>query len=130
MATKRGSEKLMTAWKQRSLTDEAVREIAAELEKSPATIEKVNVVGGQDATGMQVLLSYSGDDVPWCGNDLAFWLKWRRRFGGTVRPPRILINGTPFPDLVRVQLDFGNVGGETVGIDLQDELNVDVELGR
>ena len=130
MAEKRGSEKLMAAWKQRSLTEEGVREIAAELEKSRATIEKVNVVGGQDATGMQVLLSYEGDDVPWCGNDLAFWLKWRRRFGGTVRPPRIIINGIPVPDLVRVQLDFGHVGGEHAGVDLQTELEFDTEIGR
>lgn len=115
----RGSEKLLAAWKQRALTEESVHEIAAELEKSPATVEKVNVVGGSAATGVQVQLSYSGDDVPFCGNDLAFWLRWRRRHGGSVKPPKILINGIPFPDLVRIQLDFGHVG---------DAVNPELEL--
>ena len=36
-------------------------------------------------------------------------LKWHRVHGGEVKPPRILIDGTPWPDLVRMQLDFGHV---------------------
>jgi hypothetical protein len=33
-------------------------------------------------------------------------------YGGAPRPPKIIINGTPFPDLVRMELDFGRVGTE------------------
>ncbi|HEY5945486.1 MAG TPA: hypothetical protein VIV40_08340 [Kofleriaceae bacterium] len=106
----RGSEKLLAAWKNRVLTDEAVKEIAAELEKSPAVVEEVAVVGASNPTGVHVSLMYTGDDVPWCGNDLAFWLKWHRIHGGRTRPPKIIINGIPFPDVVRIQLEFGDPG--------------------
>jgi MoaA/NifB/PqqE/SkfB family radical SAM enzyme len=109
MEGKRGSERLLLAWRHRALTEESVHEIAAELGKSPAKVEKVKVTGGPHSAGVSVLLSYKGDDVPWCGNDLAFWLRWRRKFGaGVVRPPKISINGIPVPDIVRVQLDFGH----------------------
>lgn len=105
----RGSEKLLAAWKARALTDDSVREIADAIGKSPAAVENVNVVGGASATGVQVTLRYDGDDVPWCGNDILFWLKWHRQHGGVTKPPKIIINGIPWPDLVRVQLDFGHV---------------------
>jgi len=106
---KRGSEKLLEAWKARSLTEESVKEIAAALDKSPARVVSANVVGGANATGIQLSLSYSGDDVPQCGNDILFWLKWHRTHGGVVNPPRIIINGIPWPDLVNIDLDFGQV---------------------
>jgi hypothetical protein len=106
---KRGSEKLMAAWKSRALTEESVREIASALEKSPATVEAANVVGGANATGVSVALRYDGDDGPWCGNDILFWLKWHLTHGGVVKPPRIIINGIPYPDVVRLELDFGHV---------------------
>ena len=95
MATKekRGSEKVMAAWKARVLTEASIKEIAASFEKSPATIEG-----------------------PWCGNDILFWLKWHLGHGGNPRPPRIIINGTPFPDIVRMELDFGHVGEQVGGI--------------
>jgi hypothetical protein len=109
MARERGSEKLLAAWKNRALTDESVREIAAALDKSPAVVEHAAVFGGANATGVALTLSYSGDDVPMCGNDLSFWFNWHRRFGGLVRPPKIIINGIPVPDVVRVHLEFGNV---------------------
>ncbi|MEO3715017.1 hypothetical protein [Roseateles flavus] len=105
----RGSEKLLAAWKARQLTEESVREIAQAMDKSPARIEEATVYGGANATGMRLSLSYAGDDVPMCGNDLLFWLKWHRTHGGEVKPPRILIDGTPWPDLIRMQLDFGHV---------------------
>ena len=109
--SKRGSERLMAAWHARALTEESVKEIAAALEASPATVLGANVIGGSNPTGITLSLAYDGDDVPWCGNDILFWLKWHRSHGGGgVRPPRILINGIPFPDLVRVELDFGHVG--------------------
>jgi hypothetical protein len=123
MVKSRGSEKLLAAWKSRVLTDEAFKEIAGELEKSPAVIEEVSVVGGANATGVMMTLSYSGDDIPRCGNDLAFWLKWHRVYGGRMRPPRILINGIPFPDLLRVQLEFGDVGGPLREVSRFDRLD-------
>lgn len=109
----RGSEKLMAAWKARALTEESIGEIADALDKSPAKVENANVVGGQSATGVQLSLVYSGDDVPWCGNDILFWLRWHQRYGGVLRPPKIIINGIPFPDLVRLTLDFGQVHQES-----------------
>jgi len=106
---KRGSEKVMAAWKARMLTEASVKEIAAAFDKSPATIEGATFVGGEHATGLRLSLSYEGDDGPWCGNDILFWLKWHLGHGGTPRPPRIIINGIPFPDLVKMELDFGQV---------------------
>jgi hypothetical protein len=111
MADKRGSEKLMAAWKSRALTEESIREIAGALDKSPAKVEGVNVVGGEEATGVQISLRYDGDDGPWCGNDILFWLKWHIQHGGVVQPPKIIINGIPFPEEVLMQLNFGNVTG-------------------
>ena len=118
MATKekRGSEKVMAAWKARVLTEASIKEIAASFEKSPATIEGATFVGGERSTGLSLSLSYEGDDGPWCGNDILFWLKWHLGHGGNPRPPRIIINGTPFPDLVRMELDFGHVGEQVGGI--------------
>jgi hypothetical protein len=113
----RGSEKVMAAWKARTLTEASVHEIAAAFEKSPATIEGATVVGGEHPTGMRLSLAYEGDDGPWCGNDILFWLKWHLGHGGVVRPPRIIINGIPFPDLVRMELDFGHVGEHVPSIE-------------
>lgn len=109
---KRGSERLMAAWKMRGLTQESVEEIAAALDKSPAKVDGASVVGGENATGVRLSLSYDGDDVPLCGNDILFWFKWHIKYGGVVRPPKIIINGIPWPDLVRMQLDFGQVEGK------------------
>lgn len=105
----RGSEKLLSAWKNRTLTEDSIREIARALDESPAQVLAARVVGGSNATGVQLSLAYEGDDVPRCGNDLLFWFKWHRIHGGEVRPPRIIIDGTPFPDLVRMELNFGDV---------------------
>src|ERR1700704_6205089 len=108
---KRGSERLMAAWHARALTEESVREIASALEQSSATVLGAYVSGGASPTGVTLSLAYEGDDVPQCGNDIMFWLKWHLHHGGAgVRPPRIIINGIPFPDLVRLELDFGHVG--------------------
>jgi hypothetical protein len=115
----RGSEKLLAAWKARVLTEASVHEIANALDNSPAEVESVRVIGGQHATGVQLSLSYEGDDVPRCGNDILFWLRWHQKFGGVVKPPRIIINGTPFPDLVNITLGFGQIE-EQVPSDIQD----------
>jgi hypothetical protein len=119
---KRGSEKLLAAWKSRSLTEDSVREIADAFAKSPATVESAYVVGGANPTGLRVSLRYDGDDGPWCGNDILFWLKWHWNHGGVVVPPKIIINGTPWPDLIRVQFDFGQVGDHVPVQDAPTEL--------
>jgi hypothetical protein len=107
----RGSEKLLSAWKQRTLTEDSVKEIAKILDQSPASVLGVRVVGGSNATGVQVALEYSGDDTPYCGNDIQAWLQWLRQHGGggKVEVPRIIIDGIPFPDILRLELDFGDV---------------------
>lgn len=127
--TKRGSQKLMAAWKARVLTDESVREIAEAVEASPATLLGANVVGGTHATGMTVALSYEGDDIPRCGNDIQFWLKWHLIHGGTPHPPRIIINGIPNPELLRLELDFGHVGnpGPATTVELPGAIRGGVE---
>ncbi len=109
----RGSEKLMKAWKERRLSEESVHEIAEALDKSPATVENFDIVGGENATGVRVALRYDGDDGPRCGNDITFWLQWLLRHGGgggVINPPRVIINGTPWPEVIRLELSFGNVG--------------------
>ena len=105
----RGSTKLLAAWRARALSEESVNEIAEHLDQSRARIEGVTVAGGGGASGLTLSLAYDGDDGPWCGNDITFWLRWHLKHGGTVKPPRVIIDGTPFPDLVRLQLDFGTV---------------------
>ena len=122
----RGSSKLMAAWKARVVSEEAFREIAAYFEKSPGRVESAEVFGGESASGVRLTVSYAGDDVPPCGNDILFWLKWHRKYGGVVKAPRIIINGTPLPDFVRLQVDFGHVASDPMpgrelgaGIDLQ-----------
>jgi hypothetical protein len=112
MPGRRGSDMVMAAWKAR-LDDDQVAEIAKQFDDSPATVEKVTVHGGTGstgATGMSLTLSYSGDDTPRCGNDIQFWLEFLRKHGGQI-PDRIpiIINGIPYPEIVRVVLDFGQV---------------------
>jgi hypothetical protein len=111
----RGSEKLLKAWQSRALTEESIKEIAGALEKSPARVENVTVAGGENATGVQLSLAYEGDDGPRCGNDIQFWLQWLRKHGGggVIVPPRIIINGTPWPELVTLELNFGQVNTAT-----------------
>jgi hypothetical protein len=114
---KRGSEKLIAAWKARVVSEAAIQEIAAALDKSPAKVDGIYVSGGESSTGVRVALSYEGDDVPRCGNDITFWLNWLRDHGGgIVKVPRVIINGIPWPDLVRLELDFGEVGSEVPSI--------------
>jgi hypothetical protein len=122
---KRGSDKLIGAWKARTLTEASVMEIADALEKSPAKVEAAGMLGGGETTGIRVSLTYEGDDAPYCGNDIAFWLKWHLTHGGYVRPPRIIINGTPWPELIRMELEFGNPGvNQTVLEDVNNTIGV------
>jgi len=114
----------MKAWKSRVLTEDAFREITEALEKSPATLEAFNIVGGENPTGVQLSLRYDGEDGPWCGNDILFWLKWHLQhgsLGGVIKPPRIIINGTPWPEAVTMALDFGRVSQAAVDIGVSAE---------
>lgn len=106
----RGSEKLLSAWRNRTLTDAAVQEIGKTLDESPAQVLGVRVVGGASPTGLQVSLAYEGDDIPRCGNDISAWLQWLRQHGGVPKPPRILINGQPYPEVLKLVLNYGDVG--------------------
>lgn len=118
----RGSAKLLDAWRTRTLSEASLQEIAKALDASPATVERAYVSGGDAPTGVQVSLRYEGDDVPYCGNDLQFWLQWLRQHGGKPRPPRVIIDGIPFPDLIHVDLEFGSPGVEApqaAGLDAQ-----------
>lgn len=107
MAGERGSEKLMAAWRARELTDESVREMAAGIDESPGELTEAHFYGGSGGSGASIQMRYTGDDVAWCGNDISFWLAWLRKFGGEGRPPRVIINGTPFPDELFLELDYG-----------------------
>jgi hypothetical protein len=114
----RGSEKLIAgAWNARVISEESVAEIARHFEESPGSIESANVVGGQYPTGLRLSVRYDGDDGPYCGNDILYWLRWHVTHGGVVNAPRIIVNGTPFPDLVQMELDFGHVGGNVPGME-------------
>jgi hypothetical protein len=126
-AVMRGSEKVIAAWNSRVLSEESIGEIAKQFEESPATVETADVVGGAQPTGLRVMLRYDGDDGPWCGNDILFWLKWHLGHGGVVKPPKIIINGIPFPDLVRMELDFGHVGEHVPGI---EDISAELALGE
>lgn len=112
MPVQRGSARLLAAFKTRAFSEDAIRELASMLDKSPASVEGAVVKGGSSATGLSLTLSYAGDDVPWCGNDMTNWLAWLRKHGGggyTPRRPRIIINGTPFPDWLRMELSAGEI---------------------
>lgn len=125
----RGSAKLLDAWRTRTLSESSLSEIAKALDASPATVERAHVSGGETPTGVQLSLRYEGDDVPFCGNDLQFWLDWLRKHGGKPRPPRIIIDGIPFPDLVHVDLEFGSPSAGPVQAGL-GPINVEAQLGE
>ncbi|MGH9244269.1 MAG: hypothetical protein ACRD29_08115 [Acidimicrobiales bacterium] len=112
----RGSAKLLAAWTERRtvLTDDDLNEIAGELEQSPARVEDVRFFGGSETIGLAFSLAYHGDDVDWCGNDLGWLLRLKKKFGGYSNPPVVIINGTPWPDFAIVAASFGEVPGEAV----------------
>jgi hypothetical protein len=96
----------------RRLTDEAMREIAEALKASPAIVLSGQIVGGEDRpTGVMLSLAYEGDDIPACGADILFWLRWQAAHGDSeIRPPRVIVNDArELPELVRLELDFGDV---------------------
>lgn len=125
MPDMRGSEKLMLAWKAR-LTEDSVGEIARHLDDVPATVEKAQFHGGDQPSGLSLSLSYTADEIPYCGNTVQFYLDWLAKHGGGyTEPPRIIINGIPFPEWLRLELDFGRVGH-----DVRELGHFDRGLGR
>ena len=116
MEAMRGSDKLRAAWEQRQLTEESVSEIADALAESPASVDAVEFHGGGKPTGVSISLSYSGDDIDRCGNDIISWIKWSRRYGTTLARP-ILIDGV-WPEILQVTLPFGQVERLNVGQEL------------
>src|SRR6187402_2798191 len=108
-AVERGSLRLREAWKHRVLTEEGIEAIAKSLDESSANVESVVFSGGDNATGVTMSLVYDADDIPRCGNDLASWLAWHRKFGGGgFVPPRIFTHGILNPELVRIVLTYGS----------------------
>ena len=108
--TERGSAVLRQAWERKGfhLTDDMVGEIVDQLDVSPATVHDVRVTGGAMPTGISIDVSYEGDDVPWCGNDLSWLIAWHLKHQApTVCIPRPLVDGIPFPDLIKATLHFG-----------------------
>lgn len=106
----RGSQKLLEAWKsrdQRLITEDHIQQLAEVLEQSPAVVDDVTVVGGDEADGVGFALSYYGDDIPFCGNDMSKILELLRRLGTPSQPPVVIINGKPGLDRLVVLATLG-----------------------
>ncbi|MEA2219145.1 MAG: MerR family transcriptional regulator, copper efflux regulator [Solirubrobacteraceae bacterium] len=105
----RGSEKLMAALDARGIGAEAIEEIAEAIERSPATVDSAHVVGDDDRiTGLKLSLSYADEDVPRCGNDIAFWRDWHRTHGkASLLDSYVLVNGVP-PYYLTLDVHFGD----------------------
>jgi len=99
-------------WGARTLSDAALREIAGALAASPAIVLSGHIVGDDNPTGVMLSLAYEGADVLACGADILFWIRWHAAHGREpARPPRIVVNrARELPELVRLELDFGDVG--------------------
>jgi hypothetical protein len=106
MSDVRGSERLMAALNNR-LTEESIGDIARILDASPGVVKDVQVHGSGQPSGVSVTSIYSGDDGGWCGNDLRNWFEWLRKHGGQPKPPRIIINGTPWPEFITMMVTYG-----------------------
>lgn len=110
---KRGSEKLLDAWKKRMLTEDSVNEIANALAQSPAEVEECVFYGGANPTGAKVTLLYTGDDIPRCGNDISFWLNWHQKYGGITNRPVPFPKGLISPEWLRLVFSFGQTGSSS-----------------
>jgi hypothetical protein len=113
--TKWGAEQRSARWGAGALSNAALREIAEALEASPAIVLSGHIVGGDHPTGVMLSLAYEGDDVLACGKDILFWMRWHAAHGSMpVRSPRVIVNHAgDLPELVRLELDFGDVGEPT-----------------
>ena len=120
VASKRGSEELLEAWRQRAaIDDELVAELAQALQDSPAEVEDVSFSGGDHPSGARLSLAYSGDDIPICGNDLQWLLELlrkRKKVGGEIV---VIINGRPALDRVILEAALGS-----------ERINPQLEIGE
>lgn len=103
----RGSEKQLDAWKSRTIREESFHEPADAPERSPAQVDGAFVTGGSSPSGHYLSLRCGGEDVPRCGNDLEFILRWINRHHRGLSIPCIVANGIPRPDLFRIDLRIG-----------------------
>ena len=106
----RGSQRLLESWENRHrhvITDDDVKQLAEVLDASPAQVGDVTVAGSGEGTGVGLSLSYTGDDIPLCGNDLTRIPELLRKTGAPSRPPVVIINGVPWPDRVTVLATLG-----------------------
>jgi hypothetical protein len=111
----RGSSKLFESWEGRArrlITDDEVKALADVLDGSPAVVDDVQVVGGEQATGLGFSLTYSGDDIPICGNDLSRILELLRRLGTPSQPPIVIVNGRPAFDRLTILATLGVLPAE------------------
>jgi hypothetical protein len=100
----RGSELLLDAWKHRTISDELVGEVAHNLGQSPATVDDVLTNGDH---GLGFSLTYTGDEIDRCGNDLQWLLDLIRKYGVPYEEPVVIINGRPRLDRVTVLATLG-----------------------
>jgi hypothetical protein len=106
----RGSSRLFEAWDERRahlITDDHVKTLADVLESSPALVDDVQVAGGDQATGLGFSLTYTGDDIPVCGNDLSRILELLRKLGTPSQEPIVIVNGRPAFDRLTVLATLG-----------------------
>lgn len=114
MSDIRGSERLMAAFRSR-LTEDSVGMIAGMLDQSSGIVDSIDLHGGAEPTGVSITSTYTLDGDFTCGNDLSFWLSWLRKHGGGGWvPPKIIINGTPWPEFLTMKLVFGRIDEHTV----------------
>jgi hypothetical protein len=103
----RGSAVLLKAWQAGviRLNDEIVTGLSEVLNGIQGHVETARV--GESRGAVAVEIAYD-EDTPQCGNDLNRLFRWIHDFGGDI-PVRVLINGVPAFDSLRVLLEVGNV---------------------
>jgi hypothetical protein len=104
----RGSAVLLTAWQSGviKLNDEVVTGLSEVLNGIQGRVETARVGEGRESVAVEIAYD---EDTPQCGNDLSLLFRWIHDAGGDI-PVRVLINGIPAFDSVRVVLEVGNVG--------------------
>jgi hypothetical protein len=104
----RGSAVLLKAWQSGviRLNDEVVTGLSEVLNGIQGRVETARVAEGREAVAVEIAYD---EDTPQCGNDLSLVFRWIRDVGSDI-PVRVLINGVPAFDSVRVVLEVGNVG--------------------
>ena len=111
-STERGSGRLLKAWQSGMihLSDEVVTGLSEVLDGIQGRVETAQVLGETTKQGVRLEVAYDTDD-PGCGNDVTLLLKKLHHLGGGEPVPiRIIINGIPAFDALRMTFEVGNVG--------------------